>query len=76
LRFACAAVNVALGNATFWVLIMTAKIEIDMSAAARPEDDSKPARQSWVKPEYQKFAVRGSETANTNSNFDGTNYSS
>jgi hypothetical protein len=39
-------------------------------------EDSNPARKAWVKPAYQKFSVSGSETANTSSNFDGTNYSS
>jgi hypothetical protein len=57
-------------------LVMTAKIEIETSAAVHTEDNSSPARQTWIKPGYQKFLVRGSETANTNSNFDGTNYSS
>jgi hypothetical protein len=52
---------------------MTAKNEITTSNAV---EDTNPARKTWIKPAYQKFPVRGSETANTNSNFDGTNYSS
>ncbi len=52
---------------------MTVKNEIKTSDVA---EDTNPARKIWIKPAYQKFPVRGAETANSNSNFDGTNYSS
>ncbi len=55
---------------------MTAKIENEASVAVHAGDDAHSVRKTWIKPGYQKFPVRGSETANTNSNFDGTNYSS
>jgi hypothetical protein len=55
---------------------MTAKIEIETTAAGHVGEDKDLARRAWIKPAYQKFPVRGSETANTISNFDGTNYSS
>ena len=53
---------------------MTAINMTEPPALDRAED--LPARAVWVKPAYSKYAVRGAETANTNSNFDGTNYSS
>jgi hypothetical protein len=55
---------------------MTAKIEIETTAAGHTVEDTNSARRGWIKPAYQKFPVRGSETANSFSNFDGTNYSS
>ena len=55
---------------------MTAKIEIETSVAVHAGDEAKTARKAWIKPAYEKFPVRGSETGNKSSNFDGTNFSS
>ncbi|MEI9992979.1 MAG: hypothetical protein WDM91_00180 [Rhizomicrobium sp.] len=55
---------------------MTTKSEIETSVEELAGQNSRPTLKAWGQPTYQKFPLRGSETANTNSNFDGTNYSS